>query len=72
MVIEVCKHVLVKNPDDLLSLFLHNQATFGQFFSAIYSKAKQVILLKMTVEHLDGTDRKVVVLGIFVRHLHDR
>ena len=51
MVIEVCKHVLVKNPDDLLSLFLHNHATLGQFFSLIYSKAKQVILLKMNVEH---------------------
>ena len=35
MVIEVCKHVLVKNPDDLLSLFLHNHATLGQFFSLI-------------------------------------
>ena len=69
MVIEVCKHVLVKNPDDLLSLFLDNHATLGQFFSAIYSKAKQV---KMNVEHLDGTDKKVVVLNIFLPHLHDR
>ena len=59
MVIEVCKHVPVKNPDDLLSLFLHNHATLGQFFSAIYSKANQV---KMNVEHLDGTDKKVVVV----------
>ena len=69
MVIEVCKHVLVKNPDDLLSLFLDNHATLGQFFSAIYSKAKQV---KINVEHLDGTDKKVVVLDIFLPHLHDR
>ena len=59
MVIEVCKHVPVKNPDDLLSLFLHNHATLGQFFSAIYSKANQV---KMNVEHLDGRDKKVVVV----------
>ena len=49
MVIEVCKHVLVKNPDDLLSLFLDNHATLGQFFSAIYSKAKQV---KTNMENL--------------------
>ena len=39
MVIEGCKHVPVKNPDDLLSLFQDNHATLGQFFSAIYSKA---------------------------------
>ena len=69
MVIEVCKHVPVKNPDDLLSLFLYNHATLGQFFSAIYNKAKQV---KMNVEHLDGTDKKVVVLDIFVHHVHGR
>ena len=61
MVIEVCKHVLVKNPDDLLSLFQHNHATLGQFFSAINSKAKQSILLGN--EHLDGTDKMILIFS---------
>ena len=65
MVIKVCKHVLVKNPDDLLSLFQDNHATLGQFFSAINSKAKKSILLEN--EHLDGRDRNV--FDIFIRHL---